>query len=90
MALLIIINFDILKIDKSFVDAIGTEKGDYIVKYTIDLGKKLGMDITVEGVETQEEYDFLKEQECDMIQGYYFCKPMTSEDFTEMLKKVKR
>lgn len=84
------LNFDILKIDKSFVDAIGTEKGDYIVKYTIGLGKKLGMDITVEGVETQEEYDFLKEQECDMIQGYYFCKPITGEDFAEMLKEVKR
>ena len=80
------LNFDILKIDKSFVDTIGTEKGNYITKYIIELGKKLGMDIIAEGVETEDEYTFLKKQKCDMIQGYYFSKPLPSEEFKEVLK----
>ena len=81
------LNFDVLKIDKSFIDTIGTEKGEYITKYIIELGKKLGMDIIAEGVETEEEYIFLKNQKCDMIQGYYFSKPLEASKFEELLKE---
>ena len=81
------LNFDVLKIDKSFIDTIGTEKGEYITKYNIELGKKLGMDIIAEGVETEEEYIFLKNQKCDMIQGYYFSKPLEASKFEELLKE---
>ncbi len=77
--------FDILKIDKSFVDTIGTNKGEHIVKYTITLAKSLGMKTIAEGVETKEQYDFLKEQECDIIQGYYFSKPLSGDDFKEKM-----
>lgn len=80
------LNFDILKIDKSFIDTIGTEKGEYITKYIIELGKKLGMVIIAEGVETEDEYNFLKKQKCDMIQGYYFSKPLPAEEFKELLR----
>lgn len=83
------LDFDILKIDKSFVDAIGTASGNAIIQYTIQLGKKLDMKIVVEGVETKEQYEFLKICGCDEIQGYYFAKPQTFYEISKilMLKK---
>ena len=81
------LNFDILKIDKSFVDAIGTEKDNRIIKYTIELGKSLGMAIVVEGVETEEQYTYLKTLDCDFAQGYYLSKPLPNEEFEELLSK---
>ena len=81
------LNFDILKIDKSFVDAIGTEKGNQIIKYTVDLAKSLNMDIVVEGVETEEQYRYLKTLDCDFVQGYYLFKPLPNEQFEELLGK---
>lgn len=81
------LQFDILKIDKSFIDALGTHKGEDIVKYTISLAKSLGMKIVAEGVETKEQYEFLREEECDAVQGYYFSKPLSSEDFRSRIKE---
>lgn len=80
------LNFDVLKIDKSFVDSIGTEKGNYLVSYTVNLAKNLGMKLIAEGIETKEQYEFLKELKCDVIQGYYFSKPISVEDFEKRLK----
>lgn len=79
------LDFDILKIDKSFVDAIGTASGNAIIQYTIQLGKKLDMKIVVEGVETKEQYEFLKICGCDEIQGYYFAKPQTFYEISKIL-----
>lgn len=79
------LNFDVLKIDKSFVDSIGTQTGDCIVQYTIALGQNLGMGIVAEGVETQAQYEFLKQHGCQTIQGYYFSKPLSCKDFTQLL-----
>ena len=81
------LNFDTLKIDKSFVDNIGNNNGDCILKHAIDLGKTLDMEVVVEGVETKEQYEFLKDNGCDTIQGYYFSKPLDSKSF-EMLIKI--
>lgn len=81
------LNFDTLKIDKSFVDAIGSENGNFIIEYTIGLGRKLGLEVIVEGVETKEQYEFLKKHNCDAIQGYYFSKPLPSEEFREILQE---
>ena len=80
------LNFDTLKIDKSFVDNIGINNGDCILKHAIDLGKTLDMEVVVEGVETKEQYEFLKDNGCDTIQGYYFSKPLDSKSFEELLK----
>lgn len=82
------LNFDVMKIDKSFVDGIGTSTGDFIIQYTMDLGKKLGMEIVAEGVETNEQYAFLKEHGCQVIQGYYFSKPLPCDSFAELLQPV--
>ena len=81
------IKFDTLKLDKSFVDAIGSERGEKLIVYTIQLAKSLGMEITAEGVETEEQYQFLKENECSNIQGYYFAKPMPAKEFEKLLRE---
>lgn len=52
-----------------------------IVSDAISLAKKLNMRIVAEGIETREQVDFLAEHECDLIQGYYFAKPMPVEEF---------
>ncbi len=79
------LKFDILKIDKSFVDQIGTEKGNNIIKYTVQLCKQLEMGVVVEGVEQKEQFDFLAQLECEYYQGYYFGKPMPTKDFEKLL-----
>lgn len=73
---------DVIKLDAEFFR--GTDdydRANLIVSKTIDLAKRLGMSIVAEGIETREQVDFLKEQKCDLIQGYYFAKPMPVEEF---------
>ncbi|MBU3805044.1 MAG: EAL domain-containing protein [Candidatus Cellulosilyticum pullistercoris] len=78
-------NFDTLKIDKSFVDGIGEERWENIINYTIALSKKLDMNIIAEGIETEEQYQFLINSSCDVFQGYYFNKPINSDEFSKLL-----
>ena len=54
-----------------------------IVGDTIALAKKLNMRIVAEGIETREQVDFLAHMNCDLIQGYYFAKPMPINEFEE-------
>jgi len=73
---------DVLKIDADFFKDTGSvDRGLLIVSEVIDLGKKLDMKIVAEGIENREQVNFLAEQECDLIQGYYFAKPMPIEEF---------
>lgn len=69
---------DLIKIDMEFVQGIstGSKKDKAIIKGTIQLAKNLGIEVLAEGVETHEQFMFLKEAECDEIQGYYFHKPL--------------
>jgi len=70
---------DKIKIDMSFVQGINkNHKDEAIINVIIVLAKNLGLKVIAEGVETKEQLDFLKEQMCDEIQGYYFYKPMTA------------
>ena len=77
--------FDILKMDGSFVDKIGNKKGEYIVKEIINLAKNLDMKVIVEGVKTREQFEFLKENKCDEIQGEYFSQSLDCESFENLL-----
>lgn len=73
---------DVIKLDAEFFR--GTDdfdRANLIVSRTIDLAKQLGMSIVAEGIETREQVDFLKVQKCDLIQGYYFAKPMPIDEF---------
>jgi len=78
---------DIIKIDMSFVWKIGScKKTLAVVKNIISLARDLGIKTVAEGVETKEQYLILKELACDMVQGYYFCKPMPLENLIEKIK----
>lgn len=70
-------NFDTIKIDKSFVqDMTGSEKGHHLVKTLVMLAKSLDMHLVAEGVETQEQLSQLMGMECQLVQGFYFSKPL--------------
>lgn len=73
-----------LKIDKSFVmDMLDNENDEVIVRSTIDLAHNLGLKVVAEGVENVETLKRLKELGCDVLQGYYYSKPMDSEAFAQ-------
>lgn len=85
MTMLSSMPIDVLKLDKSFVDDIGDSRGEKIVRSIIDLSRSLGIRLTAEGVETEKQYEFLKDLQCDDIQGYYFAKPMPGKEFESFL-----
>ncbi len=77
---------DIVKIDMKFMEGIeDSEKGMIIVSSVVKMAKDLGLKIVVEGVETKGQYEYIKKLGCDMIQGYYFAKPMPFEDFQKQI-----
>jgi diguanylate cyclase (GGDEF)-like protein/PAS domain S-box-containing protein len=77
---------DTLKIDQSFVRNITTDADDAsIVSAVISMGKSLHMQVVAEGVETQEQLAFLREQSCPYGQGYYFSRPLVAEEITQLL-----
>lgn len=79
---------DTLKIDKSFIDVIsGDENGKNIVNTIITLAHTLRMTVIAEGVEYDEQLDYLKSRSCDCIQGFLFSKPLASEDVNELVKQ---
>ena len=81
------LDFTTLKIDKSFIDDIGIHKvGERIIKSIIALAEALGLTIIAEGVETQKQLQFLKENKAYFIQGFYYSKPLNAEEMTQYLK----
>ena len=79
---------DTLKIDKFFFDEImTTERGRIIVESSVRMAKQLGMLTIAEGVESQEQLDFLAEIGCDIVQGYYFSRPVNIEGFEKFLRE---
>ena len=80
-----------LKIDKSFVMNIVNDKSDLsIVKSTIDLAHNLGLSVVAEGVENKESWDILNELDCDILQGYFFSKPIPVEEFDCWIKEYRQ
>ena len=82
-----VLRFDVVKLDKSLIDYIGDRNGELILKYTMVLAKELGLCLVAEGVENETQFRFLKENNCDSIQGYYFSKPLPPEEFEQKLKE---
>ena len=83
------LSIDVIKIDKSmFPDNIYDEsfkKGKVIIEHIINLSKELSMKVVAEGVEDKALVDELRSMNCDMIQGYYFGKPMEYEKLNELI-----
>jgi len=73
---------DVLKIDRSFVDGVpGGEQDAQIARAIIAMAHSLSLAVIAEGVETQAQLDFLREHDCDQVQGYLFGKPMAASQF---------
>lgn len=80
--------FRIEKIDKSMTDKVFDSKINAILRYSIRLLKEIGMEIVVEGVETEAVLQQFEEMGCDFIQGYYFSRPLPQQEFVEFIKKA--
>ena len=80
--------FDILKIDKSFVDGVATEPtASALVDAMIRIGKTLRLETVAEGVEQVEQADQLRSMDCDIGQGYYFSRPLPRDAITALLRQ---
>ena len=78
-----------LKIDKSFIDHLPSNENDKAVaSAVITLGQKLNLRVIAEGVETDEQIAFLRENNCDEMQGYHFSKPIPPHDIEELLRAM--
>jgi len=79
---------DELKLDRFFITAgIDAERDDALLNSVIKLGQKLGMKVTQEGVESVEMMDRLRRAGCNTVQGYYYSRPITQDDFAAFLDR---
>lgn len=76
-----------LKVDKSFIDYIIGENEDDLVGYIISIGKSMGMCVIAEGVEYQNQLDYLNRHDCDKIQGFLFSKPIPEREIFKLLER---
>lgn len=78
---------DVLKLDMEFFREDTMEKrSEIVIKEIIQLAKNLNMKVVAEGIEREEQVDFLSEQGCDLIQGFYFAKPMKIDAFEKVVE----
>ena len=76
--------FDILKIDRSFINGVTLNKSDCnLVKAIIAMSHSLGLVVVAEGVETKEQLTLLNELGCDVVQGYYYSKPIPAKQLLD-------
>ena len=79
-------NIDSIKIDRSFFMGEKSEKAENILSCITELAERLGIDTVAEGIETEEQIEFLKRINCRMVQGYYYSKPMPIDEFEKWAK----
>jgi EAL domain-containing protein (putative c-di-GMP-specific phosphodiesterase class I) len=81
---------DKIKIDMRFIQGISRgSKDESIIKAMLQLGKTFGLKVLAEGVENEQQLEFLKENLCDEIQGFYFYKPMDAKALEKILKDIR-
>lgn len=81
MLQLVRLPFSEIKVDKSFViNAMQSAESRSVIRSIIELGQSLGLKVTAEGVENAPTLDYLREQGCDLAQGYYIARPLWGED----------
>lgn len=87
LAYLRLFPFDMIKIDQAFIRELGAGKEEEaIVRAMLQLAKALHLRVVAEGVETQEQREFLEQEGCDEIQGFWFSHPLRAEDFVKLLQ----
>jgi EAL domain-containing protein (putative c-di-GMP-specific phosphodiesterase class I) len=80
--------YDRLKIDRSFIDGVAQERQHRVmVEAMISLAKELNLEVVAEGVETEDQLEILRDLNCDIIQGYYYAKPLPEEKLIPLLKQ---
>jgi diguanylate cyclase (GGDEF)-like protein len=80
--------FDLIKIDKSFIDMIGSGgSSENICRTIIKMAHELGKKAIAEGVESREQADFLIDNDCDFVQGYFYSHPLPQDEFLEFVEK---
>lgn len=85
------VDADIIKLDKKFLTYAGDDsKTPVFVKYLVRMMKRMGYKVLAEGVETKEQLTLLHNAECDMVQGYYYARPMPIADFRNFLKEFNK
>lgn len=83
--------FDVLKIDKSFLDEfMESDRGRKIIEHTISMSQDIGLDIIAEGVETSDQAKFLSECGCDSAQGFFYSKPIPADEFNKRLVEINK
>jgi len=78
------IPFDTLKIDKSFIDDLTTQKNQSFVKMIIGIAKELHLAVVAEGVENEQQLQYLKQMKCEQYQGYFCSRPLTAKAFEKL------
>ncbi|MGP1381909.1 MAG: putative bifunctional diguanylate cyclase/phosphodiesterase [Thainema sp.] len=78
---------DTLKLDNCFVrNVVDDPKNEAITRAVIHMAHQLYLEVVAEGVETEAEFDFLRSQQCDLVQGYYTGRPLSSDDFAALVQ----
>ena len=82
------IPIDVIKLDINFIrNMFDSEKNMQMLKLMMQIKDSLGVPVVAEGVETKEQLDLLKEMGCDIVQGYYFSKPVPAEEFEKFIEE---
>ena len=81
-------DFNIVKLDKSFVDHLENHvaKDEVMLRGMVSMLSGIGVEVVAEGVETKEQATFVRDLNCDVIQGYYYDRPMPADEFVKRLK----
>ena len=87
LASLQILPFESIKLDKTLIDFIGQKSGENLIRHTIAFARESGKTVIAEGVEDSRQVEFLKKAGCDMIQGYYYSRPVCEEEFIRKLEE---
>jgi EAL domain-containing protein (putative c-di-GMP-specific phosphodiesterase class I) len=78
---------DTLKIDRSFVTQLDKHANRVIVRTIVNLAHSLGLSVVAEGIETQEQYQTLREMGCEFAQGYHFSRPILCDQVDEFITR---
>ena len=81
---------DVLKMDLKFIKDIEHNEKDFrLVELVLDIAKYLKVPVVAEGVETEKQFTLLRDAECDLVQGYYFSRPLPPEEFEKLIIREK-